>query len=127
MKLTTSQLRGIIKEEIFSYLTEQKMSPTQVVKILRSSDFGYTESGGNGEALRKGNDIIIRDSWFYDGDKKLKQMKDNWSPGGFMHDYFKKEHGVGFKIIAARSCVRGCKMYGRKQQDGVNEITLKLI
>lgn len=103
----------------------QKQILRKIVKELRSPDFGYTEDGGNGEALSKNGHLIIRDGWFYGGDDKLAQMKREWQMDVY-DGYFAEKYGAQFEIIESRSIVRGGTMYGRKQTDGVNEIVLKV-
>ncbi len=82
-----------------SLINEGSKKLTQVVKDLKSSDFGMTKAGGNGQALAKGGKLVIRDPFYYSPDKKRVDLyKREWDDGGTYGKYFNEEYGVTFKV-----------------------------
>ncbi len=75
----------------------KKKGARDLKKILESSDFGYTESGGNGRVKIKGKTIIIYDGFWADSERYLKNLIKSWQ-GGENYKYFSDE-GFNFKII----------------------------
>lgn len=66
---------------------------------LESDDFGMTEKGGNGR-VRMGRDgkLVVYDSYYHDGEDKLAQHVNKWSPGGHMYNYF-KDKGYDIEVV----------------------------
>lgn len=106
----------------------KKTTLADIVKILKSEDFGMTEAGGNGEALIQNGNLVIRDSYYARGAIKLPQMVDEWTvDGGTNHDYFLKEYKVKFALVKSHNYINDGKMYGKKSSMGVLEIHLKIV
>jgi hypothetical protein len=114
-----------LRNKLDKFLLNEKkvMSAKDVVKILRSSDFGMTEAGGNGYAYAKGNTLVIHDPYYYmPTNAQLNSKLMSWSPGGTHFDYFQQEYGVTFENVKVRT-VADQKKYG---PGGYVEITMNL-
>ena len=72
-------------------------------KTLESSDFGFTEKGGNGRVKSKGKNLVVYDSFFYGEREALKRLVKNWSPGGHHYEYFTEEYNLKIKIVKSGS------------------------
>jgi hypothetical protein len=106
-------------------LTEAKgKTAKDLKKELESSDWGYTEAGGNGRVKMKGKNIIIYDSYYYGGDKALKNHITKWSPGGENAAFFEKD-GYTFKVINSGSNVTST-VYKSKASGGGGDVWVEL-
>jgi len=114
------KLSTLIKE------AKKPISIADIVKILRSSDFGYTAAGGSGDVSSKGNTLIIKTSFFYGAHRALQSLKNDWSGNGFMAKYFRDTHNVDFDIVREKTELAGGTMYGKKAKDGVVTIELQI-
>lgn len=100
-----------------------KLTPAQVVKVLRGPGFGLTEK----EALLKGDTVVVRDSFYYEGEKRMRSMEKSWSKGGIYYKYFADEYGIGFRVVDRSFDFTGGTMYGKRQKGGVAEVQLKVV
>ena len=98
---------------------------TQIVKELREEN-GFTEDGGNGEVFTKNGNLVVRDSFFYDGQEKLEKMVEDWTNGAY-GKYFFPKHGVYFEVVSKESKFSGGRMHGKRQKNGVNELILRVL
>ena len=116
-----------IKEEL---LFEGKMTAPKIVKMFKNK----AEWGDLGKTTRvkKGN-IEVIDTFFYGGDKALKDLIKDWtdSKHGTIARYFMDEYNVMFKLVDSFQVIRakdaGTTWYKKLTDDGVVSITLKVI
>ncbi len=83
-------------------LEAKKKTARELKKILESSDFGYTEAGGNGRCKIKGKNLIVYNSYWAGSQRHLDNLIKSWSPKGSNYEYFKEE-GFDIKIINSGS------------------------
>jgi len=99
-----------------------------LVRMLQSSDFGMSKSGGNGEAARDSSgNLVIKDLCYIGCTAKLQGMIHDWTnPGGTYAKYFKDAYGITFSRVKATVDDEGT-MYGKKvpMRDG-SVLTLTL-
>lgn len=85
-----------MKPQFVEMLSEaKKRNPNaEMIKILQSADFGYTEKGGNGRVKKDAGGVMIYDSFYYGEAEALKKLIASWKPNGHNYDYFKNEEGL---------------------------------
>lgn len=114
-----------------SFITEAKKfnakaALAKIVKELKSSDFGMTEAGGNGIALSKGGNLVVRDGFFYFDQKHFDRFEDAWvNPKGHDAVYFGEKYGVKFKLVD-KSMSRTKKLFKSDTTPGVMELVLSV-
>jgi len=127
MKLTKTRLKQIIREEL---LNEGKMTAPKIVKMFKNK----AEWGDLGKTTRvKTGNIEVIDTFFYGGDKALKDLIKDWtdSKHGTTARYFMDEYNVEFKLVDSFQVIRakdaGGTWYKKLTDDGIVSITLKVI
>ena len=96
MKL--EQLRKIIRQQIKKDLNQTKIrTGSDIVKIFRRDreDWGDMID----RVHTKGNNFVVVDTFFYGSGKAMKDLINDWSPGGTYYDYFLNEYGVKLQIV----------------------------
>jgi hypothetical protein len=84
-----------------AFVKPDKRSALAVQAALRSSDFGYTEAGGNGRtAVDPGGNLTVYDSYYYGGNDRHDSLKKRWSPDGDMHNWF-AEQGYDIRVTGS--------------------------
>jgi len=88
-------------EELNLLNEKKKVTAAQIAKILKGDDWGMTARGGNGRALVKGGNLVIKDPIYFMDQKKFDRMDKEWtSPSGTYAKYFKDEFGITFKLVS---------------------------
>ena len=90
---------NFIKFKKYLYENQKSNKTMELKKDLESSNFGYTKKAGNGIVKKKGKNLVIYNSFFYDEKKAIKSLENDWSAGGSYYDYFKEEYGVEIKVV----------------------------
>jgi hypothetical protein len=92
----TSDEIAMIKRRKEAKAPSPKAAAKELKTILESSDFGYTEAGGNGRVKANADGTLTVFNGFYYGERQAREnLKADWSPGGHNADYFA---GTGYDV-----------------------------
>lgn len=109
---------------MFKEFLESKMKASNVVKLLKDSK--HWGDLGEYVSVKKG-EIEILDTFFYNGDKALQNLKDEWTTGTYAK-YFKEEYGISFEVTDSFQQIVADKKYKKLTggSGGINGIYLKI-
>ena len=105
-------------------LESKKLTAKDLVKLFKNKE----DWGDMGERVRvvKGN-LEVVDSYFYGGDRAMKQLKDSWTtPNGTNAKFFKDEYGITFELVDAFEMVKATGRYKKITSNGIVGIILKI-
>lgn len=71
-----------------------------LIRVLKSDDFGYTEDGGSGRVYKKSNSVFeIHDPYFYTPpEKQLNHMENDWNATGSYGKYFASTYNITTRV-----------------------------
>ena len=113
----------VTANDVLNTLDESKLTASKMVKLMKDRK----EWGDMGDQVyvKKGN-LIVFDSYYYGGDKALKQLMDDWSQGGTYYNYWNEKHGVIPKIVDTFTEVHASGRHKKLSDDGIVGIELKI-
>ncbi len=109
-------IREIIQEA-------RKYKASDIVKFLKNED----EWGDLADYVKvvKGN-LEVVDTYFYGGDKALKNLKDNWTGNGTYAKMMRDDFGVEFEVVDEFEQAVAHGKYKKLTKDGIVGIILKI-
>jgi len=126
---TKSMLKKVKKEIEKRGLSEQleeakKLKASDIVKIMKDpEDWG---ADGKDKVYTKGSNFVYIDSFYFTGDKALKELIKEWSPKGSYYQYFKDEYGCNLKIVDSFIEAKATGKHKKLSKDGIIGVELKV-
>lgn len=108
-------------------LNEAKKSYTikDVYKMMQDTN-EWGDDAKDVVYMKKGNLYYI-DSWFYEGDRRLKALEADWSPGGEYYEYWLDKLGVDIEIVDSFKELRAMGARHKRLTDtGIVGVVLQL-
>ena len=118
-KGTTLQFKESVELE-----EAKKLKASDIVKMMKDpEDWG---ADGKDKVYTKGSNFVYIDSFYFTGDKALKELIKEWSPKGSYYQYFKDEYGCNLKIVDSFIEAKATGKHKKLSKDGIIGVELKV-
>ncbi len=105
-------------------LEAKKVTASALIKLFKNTD-DWGPDMKDQTYVKKGNLVYI-DSYFYGGDKRLKEVIASWSKGGHNYEYFQSEYGIKMKIIDTFNELQARGKHKKLSAGGIVGVELKI-
>jgi hypothetical protein len=110
---------------IDSVITEaKKLKASDIVKMMKNEDDWGPDA--KLQVYTKGKNFVYIDSFYFTGDKALKDLVSNWSPKGMYYEYFKNEFDSELKIVDSFIEAKATGKHKKYSKDGIVAVELQV-